>query len=113
MCIRDSFKGLAQENPDGRLTAGQETPHILAHGVLGAAISAAGGSDALTDALASGDAEAAAPVIGRWLYCKGDGGSLSAEEKETVSAITRMLGCGKIVCRCNAGRDGSRRGGGE
>ena len=90
--IGQYFKGLAQENPDGRLTAGQETAHILAHGVLGAAVSAAGGNDALAGALASGGAEAAAPVIGRWLYGKGDGGSLSAEEKETVSAITRILG---------------------
>ena len=103
--IGQHFKGLAQENPDGRLTAGQETAHILAHGVLGAAISAAGGSDALTDALASGDAEAAAPVIGRWLYCKGDGGSLSAEEKETVSAITRILGTAAGAAAGNSSAD--------
>ena len=90
--IGQYFKGLAQKNPDGRLTAGQETAHILAHGVLGAAVSAAGGNDALAGALASGGAEAAAPVIGKWLYGKDDGVSLSAEEKETVSAITRMLG---------------------
>uniref|UniRef100_UPI00280C055E VENN motif pre-toxin domain-containing protein n=1 Tax=Neisseria mucosa TaxID=488 RepID=UPI00280C055E len=90
--IGQYFKGLAQKNPDGRLTSGQETAHILAHGVLGAAVSAAGGNDALAGALASGGAEAAAPVIGKWLYGKGDGGSLSAEEKETVSAITRILG---------------------
>ncbi|MDK4685567.1 VENN motif pre-toxin domain-containing protein, partial [Kingella negevensis] len=90
--IGQYFKGLAQENPDGRLTAGQETAHILAHGVLGAAVSAAGGNDALAGALASGGAEAAAPVIGKWVYGKDDGVSLSAEEKETVSAITRMLG---------------------
>ena len=103
--IGQYFKGLAQKNPDGRLTAGQETAHILAHGVLGAAISAAGGSDALTDALAAGDAEAAAPVIGRWRYCKGDGGSLSAEEKETVSAITRILGTAAGAAAGNSSAD--------
>ena len=45
--IGQYFKGLAQKNPDGRLTSGQETAHILAHGVLGAAVSAAGGNDSL------------------------------------------------------------------
>ena len=103
--IGQYFKGLAQENPDGRLTAGQETAHILAHGVLGAAVSAAGGSDALTGALASGGAEAAASVIGRWLYGKGDGGSLSAEEKETISAITRILGTAAGAAAGNSSAD--------
>ena len=108
--IGQYFKGLAQKNPDGRLTSGQETAHILAHGVLGAAVSAAGGNDALAGALASGGAEAAAPVIGRWLYGKGDGGSLSAEEKETVSAITRMLGAAAGVATGNSAADVVRGG---
>ncbi|MCP2041964.1 hypothetical protein L1281_002582 [Neisseria sp. HSC-16F19] len=38
-------------------------------------------------------AEAAAPVISRWLYGK-SGSELSAEEKETVAGITRLLGTG-------------------
>ena len=108
--IGQYFKGLAQENPDGRLTAGQETAHILAHGVLGAAVSAAGGNDALAGALASGGAEAAAPVIGKWLYGKDDGGSLSAEEKETVSAITRMLGTTAGAAVGNSAADAVRGG---
>ena len=108
--IGQHFKGLAQENPDGRLTAGQETAHILAHGVLGAAVSAAGGNDALAGALASGGAEAAAPVIGKWLYGKDDGGSLSAEEKETVSAITRMLGTAAGAAAGNSAADAVRGG---
>lgn len=105
--IGQYFKGLAQKNPDGRLTAGQETAHILAHGVLGAAVSAAGGNDALAGALASGGAEAAAPVIGKWLYGKDDGVSLSAEEKETVSAITRMLGTTADAVRGGMVADGA------
>ena len=108
--IGQYFKGLAQENPDGRLTAGQETAHILAHGVLGAAVSAAGGNDALAGALASGGAEAAAPVIGKWLYGKDDGVSLSAEEKETVSAITRMLGTTAGAAVGNSAADAVRGG---
>jgi len=108
--IGQYFKGLAQENPDGRLTARQETAHILAHGVLGAAVSAAGGNDALAGALASGGAEAAAPVIGKWLYGKDDGVSLSAEEKETVSAITRMLGTAAGAATGNSAADAVRGG---
>lgn len=108
--IGQYFKGLAQKNPDGRLTADQKTAHILAHGVLGAAVSAAGGNDALAGALASGGAEAAAPVIGKWLYGKGDGGSLSAEEKETVSAITRMLGAAAGAAAGNSSADVVRGG---
>ena len=108
--IGQYFKGLAQKNPDGRLTADQKTAHILAHGVLGAAVSAAGGNDALAGALASGGTEAAAPVIGRWLYGKGDGGSLSAEEKETVSAITRMLGAAAGAAAGNSSADVVRGG---
>ena len=73
-------------------------------------VSAAGGSDALIGALASGGAEAAAPVIGRWLYGKGDGGSLSAEEKETVSAITRMLGTTAGAAVGNSAADAVRSG---
>ncbi|MCP2041505.1 hypothetical protein L1281_002107 [Neisseria sp. HSC-16F19] len=38
-------------------------------------------------------AEAAAPVISRWLYGK-SGSELTAEEKETVAGITRLLGTG-------------------
>ena len=103
-------KPYGDDNPDGRLTADQKTAHILAHGVLGAAVSAAGGNDALAGALASGGTEAAAPVIGRWLYGKGDGGSLSAEEKETVSAITRMLGAAAGAAAGNSSADVVRGG---
>ena len=57
-----------------------------------------------------GGAEAAAPVIGKWLYGKGDGGSLSAEEKETVSAITRILGTTAGAAAGNSSADAVRGG---
>ena len=50
--------------------------HILAHAVLGVAVAA----------------EAAAPYISKWLYGKEKGSDLTAEEKETVTAITNLLG---------------------
>ncbi|MBW3957635.1 hemagglutinin, partial [Neisseria meningitidis] len=90
--IGQHFKDLAGQNANGKLTASQETAHVLAHAVLGAAVAAAGGNNALAGALSAGGSEAAAPYISKWLYGKGDGGSLNAEEKETVSAITSLLG---------------------
>ena len=62
--------------------------HILAHAVLGAAVAAAGDNNALAGALSAGGAEAAAPYISKWLYGKDKGSDLTAEEKETVTAIT-------------------------
>ncbi|SUA21870.1 hemagglutinin/hemolysin-like protein [Neisseria gonorrhoeae] len=55
--------------------------------------------------MGAGGSEAAAPIIGKWLYGKGDGGSLNAEEKETVSAITRMLGTAAGAAEGNSSAD--------
>ncbi|WP_283127819.1 MULTISPECIES: VENN motif pre-toxin domain-containing protein [unclassified Neisseria] len=66
--------------------------HILAHAVLGAAVAVAGDNNALAGALSAGGAEAAAPYISKWLYGKDKGSDLTAEEKETVTAITNLLG---------------------
>ena len=65
--------------------------HILAHAILGAAVAAAGDNNALAGALSAGGAEAAAPYISKWLYGKDKGSDLTAEEKETVTAITSSL----------------------
>ncbi|WP_421522851.1 VENN motif pre-toxin domain-containing protein [Neisseria yangbaofengii] len=90
--IGQYFKELAQQNSDGKLTAKQETAHILAHTVLGAATAAAGDNNALAGAISAGSAEAAAPLIGNYLYGEKDGSKLTAEQKETVTAITNLLG---------------------
>ena len=66
--------------------------HLLAHAVLGAAVAAAGDNNALAIAISAGGAEAAVPVISNWLYGEIDGSALTAEQKETVSAITNLLG---------------------
>ncbi|WP_165011090.1 VENN motif pre-toxin domain-containing protein, partial [Neisseria yangbaofengii] len=76
----------------GNLSAKQETAHILAHAVLGAATAAAGDNNALAGAISAGSAEAAAPLIGNYLYGEKDGSKLTAEQKETVTAITNLLG---------------------
>ncbi|ROV53657.1 hypothetical protein EGS38_11810 [Neisseria chenwenguii] len=96
--IGQYFKAIAEENKrtgktqEAELTTGQQTAHILAHAVLGAATAAAGEHNALAGAISAGGAEAAAPVIGKWLYGKDKGSDLTAEEKEAVTAITNLLG---------------------
>lgn len=67
--------------------------HILAHTVLGAAVAAAGGNDALTAGLTAGGAEAAAPVLSNFLFGK-RASDLTAEEKSTISAITGLVATG-------------------
>lgn len=66
--------------------------HIVAHAILGAAVSAAGDNNALAGALSAGGSEAAAPLISQWLYQESDGSKLTAEQKDTVNAITSALG---------------------
>lgn len=68
--IGQHFKDLAGQNANGKLTASQETAHVLAHAVLGAAVAAVGDNNALAGALSAGGSEAAAPYISKWLYGK-------------------------------------------
>lgn len=69
------------------------TAHILAHTLLGAAVAATGGNDALTAGLSAGGAEAAAPKLAQYLYGK-DAKDLTADEKSTISAITGLVASG-------------------
>ena len=68
--------------------------HILAQGVLGAAISYATGNDAVTGGISAGAGEATAPVLSKFLYGSSDPTKLTAEQKDTISAITSVLGAG-------------------
>ena len=67
--------------------------HILAHTVLGAAVAAAGGNDALLAGVSAGGAEASAPLLSKYLYGK-EAKDLTADEKGTVSAITSLVASG-------------------
>ncbi|KAF5270827.1 hypothetical protein FQR65_LT17792 [Abscondita terminalis] len=69
------------------------TAHILAHTLLGAAVAATGGNDALTAGLSAGGAEATTPVLSNFLYGK-DAKDLTADEKSTISAITGLVASG-------------------
>ena len=112
--IGQHFKGLAKENQrtgkteQEELSTGQKTAHILAHAILGAAVAAAGDNNALAGALSAGGAEAAAPYISKWLYGKEKGSDLTAEEKETVSAITNLLGTATGIVIGNSATDAAQ-----
>ncbi|MDS7694834.1 VENN motif pre-toxin domain-containing protein [Acinetobacter soli] len=87
--IGQYFKEQASKNANGQLTSGQEAAHILAHTVLGGAVAAAGGNNALTAGLSAGGAEAAAPVLSSFLYGK-EAKDLTAEQKSTISSIVGL-----------------------
>ncbi|WP_239375360.1 VENN motif pre-toxin domain-containing protein [Snodgrassella gandavensis] len=93
--IGQYFKVLAHKNQitggKDELTAGQEAAHILAHAILGAAVAAAGGNDALAGGLAAAGVEATTPILSQWLYGKNPA-DLTADEKATVSAIAGLAG---------------------
>ncbi|MBQ9725702.1 MAG: VENN motif pre-toxin domain-containing protein, partial [Neisseriaceae bacterium] len=96
--IGQYFKGLAEENKrqgiteEAELTASQKTAHIAAHAILGAVTANANGGNALSGALSAGGAEAIAPVISSMLYKETNPENLTAEQKETISAVTQALG---------------------
>lgn len=76
-------------------TNGEGTaPHILAHGILAAAVSAATGNDPTTGALSAMGAEAAAPMVAKFLFGDKPISELTAEQKATVSSITSLAGFG-------------------
>lgn len=68
--------------------------HILAQSILGAAVSYASGNDALTGGVSAGTGEASAPLLSQYLYGIDKPSELTAEQKDTVSAITSALGVG-------------------
>ena len=69
------------------------TEHLIAHGLLAAAVAATGGNNALSAAGAAISAEAAAPILADYLYGK-EAADLNAEEKATISSITSLVGAG-------------------
>ncbi|MBR5941267.1 MAG: VENN motif pre-toxin domain-containing protein, partial [Neisseriaceae bacterium] len=66
--------------------------HIATHAVLGALTYAANGTNALTGAISAGGAEAATPIVAKVLYGKDNSQNLTADEKETVVAVTTAIG---------------------
>ncbi|ORF36265.1 VENN motif pre-toxin domain-containing protein, partial [Snodgrassella alvi] len=67
------------------------TAHTLAHAVVGAAVAAAGGNDAVTGGIAAAGTEVLAPAVSKWLYGK-DTKDLTSDEKNTISSIVGLAG---------------------
>lgn len=94
--IGDYFKTNRVDNKkDGGNRLEPNSPaHILAQGILGAAISYATGNDALTGGISASAGEATAPVISNFLFDTKNPDELTAEQKDTLSSITSALGLG-------------------
>ena len=94
--IGDYFKtNRADNKEDGGNRLEPNSPaHILAQGILGAAVSYATGNDALTGGVSAGAGEATAPIISDFLFDTKNPDELTAEQKDTLSSITSALGLG-------------------
>ena len=68
--------------------------HLLAHGILGAAVSFATGNDPTTGTLSAITSEAGAKYVSSFLFGQDDPSKLTEEQKVTVSSITTLAGLG-------------------
>ncbi|WP_201586089.1 hemagglutinin repeat-containing protein [Psychrobacter jeotgali] len=109
--IGDYFKNNRADNRDdngNRLEPGSAA-HILAHGILGAAVSYATGNDVFTGGLSASAGEATAPLISQFLYQTKDTDKLTAEQKDTIRGIVSLTGVvigsttGSVTDSVNAG----------
>ena len=94
--IGQYFKGNDYVNGklDTNLPGEGSAPHILAHGILAAAVSYATGNNVTTGALSAMEAEAGAKYVAQYLYGVDKPSDLTAEQKQTVSNITSLVGIG-------------------
>ncbi|OPH35988.1 Possible hemagglutinin (DUF638) [Moraxella atlantae] len=83
--IGQYFKGTNSEG---------SAPHILAHGILAAAVSVATGNDPTTGALSAMGAEASAKAVSHYVFGTDKPSDLTAEQKQTVSSIVSLAGIG-------------------
>ncbi|MCK3846210.1 hemagglutinin repeat-containing protein [Pseudomonas sp. W15Feb34] len=79
---------LAQKVKD--LTAGDDAANLMAHAVLGAVLARAGGNSALVGAGGAVAAEATARLIRSELYGNVSNDDLTAEQKQTISALSTL-----------------------
>ena len=61
--------------------------HLLAHAILGAAVSYATGNNITTGALSGAGSEVAAPALANYLYDTKDPSELNQEQKDTIVSI--------------------------
>ena len=71
--------------------------HLLAHAILGAAVSYATGNNITTGALSGATSEAVAPALSDFLFNTKDPSELNQEQKDTITSII-TLGTASIAC---------------
>ena len=64
--------------------------HLLAHAVLGAAVSYATGNNITTGALSGAGSEVAAPALANYLYGTNEPSELNQEQKDTIVSILNL-----------------------
>jgi hypothetical protein len=87
--IGDYFKNPA--NDTGGVGSAEQ---ILAHTILGAALAAATGNNALVGGLAGGGGEGVGLTLSNWLYGQSDPTKLTVEQKSTLSSIIGLVAAG-------------------
>ena len=96
--------GIGQEfkkhNKEGSAT------HIASHMALGAVVSALGGNDAVSGALAAGGAEALVPLFSQAIYDTTDPEKLTAEDKQNLSNMARLFGAAVGAATSNGAANG-------
>lgn len=109
--IGEAFKGndyINSRNENNELAGVGSPQHLLAHAILGAAVSYATGNDALTGGISASAGEATAPLLSQFIYQKPTS-ELTAEQKDTISGITSLAGValgastGNVTDAVNAG----------
>ncbi len=110
--IGQVFKGNDFENSKNgnNELAGVGSPqHLLAHAILGAAVSYATGNDALTGGLGASAGEGTALILSKYIYKVDNPSELTAEQKDTISSIASLAGLalgdstGNVTDAVNAG----------
>ena len=66
------------------------TQHLLAHAILGAAVSYATGNNITTGALSGAGSEVAAPALANYLYGTNEPSELNQEQKDTIVSILNL-----------------------
>ncbi|MDH3001567.1 hypothetical protein A1D23_13330 [Chelonobacter oris] len=86
------------------LTEGNEKANITAHALWGAIAAQASGNNALAGATAAASGELTAKLLTEQLYGKA-AQDLSAEEKETISSLSQVVGALSAAAMANNGTD--------
>ena len=96
-------------NEDNELAGVGSPQHLLAHLLLGAAVSYATGNDVLIGGTSAAVGEGQALLLSKYLYDTKDPSELTAEQKDTISSIASLTGValgattGDVTDAVNAG----------